>query len=52
MFGVTGDKYRTGPETNIQSILGKPVDLTARYKPPCHLSLEIETHYVVKMHRE
>ena len=31
VYGVTGDKYRTGPETNIQSILGKPVDLTARY---------------------
>ena len=30
VYGVTGDKYRTGPETNIQSILGKPVDLTAR----------------------
>ena len=35
VFGVTGDKYRTGPETNIQAILGKPVDLTARYQTRC-----------------
>ena len=30
VFGVTGDRYRTGPDTNVPSILGQPVDLTAR----------------------